>query len=225
MKKLSLMMAVLLGAPALAMGQDRIGPAETIRVIELIESATRRPTRQVAEDLTPAEILRLQVELDRAGYDPHSRTGVLDEPTRRALSRFQAARGLEICGCVTYETVVALGITPEVMTRVQTSTSTAYGYDRNSTYGRTSYYDRTVPIVIIVPSHRHHDHRFTGPGVVVGHEPAIGSGQFHRRFPSRPERVDLPPIGPQPGSGSRIQPGERSGTTSGSTIRSSRPRP
>ena len=168
MKKLSFVMAVLLGAPAMAMSQDRIGPAETIRVIELTGSTSRPATRYVAEDLTPAEILRLQIELDRAGYDPHSRSGVLDEATRRALSRFQTARGLEICGCVTYETVVALGITPKVMTRVQGS-STAYGYDRSSTYGSSYYYDRTVPVVIIVPSHRHHDHGFTGPGVVVGH--------------------------------------------------------
>jgi peptidoglycan hydrolase-like protein with peptidoglycan-binding domain len=224
MKKLAFVMAVLLGAPALATSQDRIGPAESIRVIELTESATSRPTRYVAEDLTPAEILRLQIELDRVGYDPHSRSGVLDEATRRALSRFQTARGLEICGCVTYETVVALGITPKVMTRVQGSTSTAYGYDRSSTYASSTYYERTVPVVIIVPSHRHHDRRFTGPGVVVGHEPAIGSGQFHRR-PSRPERVPLPPIGIQPGTGSRIRSGDQSDASSGSGIRSSRPRP
>jgi hypothetical protein len=224
MRELWLVTAVALAVPVTAVAQDRIGAAPTIRVVERIETGSRRVTRFVVEDLTPAEILRLQVELDRAGYDPRSRTGILDERTRRELTRFQSARGLEICGCVTYETIVALGITPDVVARVEGGSEAAWAYERS--------YQRTVPIVIYVPSRRHH--AFTGPGVVIGHEPAIGAG--HRahsrdrvgRFPSRPGRIDVRPAPPLPPSqpGRRILPGDPGPrATPGGRTRSAPPRP
>jgi len=228
MRELLVVTAVALALPGTAASQDRIGAAPTIRVVERIETGTRRATRFVVEDLTPAEILRLQVELDRAGYDPRSRSGILDERTRRELTRFQSARGLEICGCVTYETIVALGIAPDVVARVEGGSETAWAYDRS--YDRT--YRRTVPVVIFVPGHR--DHGFTGPGVVVGHEPAVGAGRWAHsrdrvgRFPSRPERIDVRPAPPLPPSqpGRRILPGNpgRRSEPGGGT-RSAPPRP
>lgn len=90
--------------------QDAIRPADEIRVVQTLDRRTGRTVRDVVAHPSPAEVLRVQVELGRSGYDPGLRSGVIDEPTRRALRRFQIARGFTICGCLTYETILALGI-------------------------------------------------------------------------------------------------------------------
>lgn len=180
------MIAILLGIAAAltwaasAGAQTGTGPAEAIRVMEQVDPATGRAARIVVEDLAPAEILRLQIQLARAGFDPRSRSQRLDDPTRRSLARFQAARGLEVCGCVTYETVVALGIVPFVVARFETPHSAPGAY---STYSSWSYRETVVPYVI------YRSGRYTGPavvvghgpGVFVGHEPAVGAGRYGRR--------------------------------------------
>jgi hypothetical protein len=52
------------------------------------------------------------------GVDPGARDGKLGPATRGALERFQRERGLQVCGCVTYETVVSLGLRPLVVQTV-----------------------------------------------------------------------------------------------------------
>jgi hypothetical protein len=218
--------------PAVVDAQGRLEPAETVRVLELVEGTTGGVVRTIVEDLAPAEILRIQTALARAGYDPRSRSGELDPATRRALISFQTARGLEICGCVTYETVVALGIPPEVVARIEGGVAPAVGYGVSSS---TVIVDRTLPFVIVVPGHvgRHRHGFFLGPGVVVGHEPAVGAGQlFRRRISSRDHRFrddhrvrDARPLPPPSRPGSRIRTGDPVRPPSGGTLRPARPRP
>lgn len=231
-------MAAHIVAPALGSAQDRIEPAGEIRVVEIAER-TGRVSRVIVEDLTPAEILRVQVALSRAGYDPRSRSGVLDESTRRTLTSFQAARGLQICGCVTYETVVALQIAPKVVARVDGG---------SAGYGSTVIVDRRAPVYVVVPGYGFYHRRLVlGPGVVVGHspsvivghEPAVGAGQLQRRrlpsdgarFPSGDRRVPMRPerrneVGSRPTStppGAALRPGPREQATTGGGLRGSRP--
>lgn len=171
--------AVLAAAPA-ARAQDRIDPAPTVRVVQSADPVTGEIARWVVENPAPAEILRVQVELARAGYDPAVRSGQLDGATRRALSDFQTARGLMICGCLTYETIVALGIRPQVSDLVSGGAGGSSGAGVGSSAVAYDAYDRYGQVIVIVPgsSHRRRHH---APGVVVGHEPAVGAGQLDQR--------------------------------------------
>lgn len=152
-------------------------PAETIRVVERVDRQGRRIERTVVDGLLPAEILAVQSALAEAGFGPGAMTGALDQATRGALRRFQIARGLSICGCVSYETVVALGIVPEVVGK-------ALAHD-----GRAS-----ERVIVVVPDGRRHHHSRSGAavvvgggssGVFVGHAPAVGAGRAGPR-PRRP---------------------------------------
>jgi hypothetical protein len=231
--------AALLFGTSTTQAQDRIEPAAEIRVVEVADNGYGQRARIVVEDLTRAEILRIQLELSRAGYDLDFHPGQLDDSTRRALTSFQAERGLEICGCVTYETIVALGIIPEVVARVEKQEGGA---------SSTVIVDR-APVVIYAPgyagyaypgySYPYRRRGYLGPSIVVGHEPAIGAGQLfrerfrghhrfdHRRFPSRPDRGrDIRPLPTSPHPGSRIQPGDRLRSPStGGSARPARPMP
>ncbi len=160
-------------APGVAPAQDVIEPASKVRVIEARSRVGGQLVRQVVEDLEPAEVLRVQIELGRAGFDPKFRNGVVNTSTRRALRRFQIARGLRICSCISYETVIALGIRPELL--IGGGSTIAYGDHRD--HG----------VIVVVPGfasrHQHRaKHRYLS-GVVVGHEPALGAGQAKEIFP------------------------------------------
>lgn len=172
-----------------------IEPAETIRVVERVDQHGRRVEREVVDRLLPAEILAVQVALADAGFELGAMTGALDPATRGALRRFQIDRGLSICGCVSYETVVALGIVPRVVADVPS-------------YARRGH----ESVIVIVPDgHRRH-HRRSGAavvvgaggrsGVFVGHAPAVGAGRVGHR-PPRPipdGRIGRPlPAPPRPG--------------------------
>jgi len=103
------------------------GPAsaraqEMIRVVETVTAATGDRQRYVVRDLEEDEIRSVQRALRAAGFVGIGWTGRLDEGTRAGLRRFQADRGLVVCGCVSYETVVALGMHPEVVATVPTPT-------------------------------------------------------------------------------------------------------
>lgn len=188
----------LAAGPALA--QDVIRPTAEIRVLEAEDPLHGRYVREVVPDPTPAEILRVQVALARAGHDPGVRSGVLDAPTRSALRRLQIERGLGICGCVSYETVVALGIRVEV---VAPGAHAARGY--GSSTPRVVIIELDGPRGVVVKG--------GGGGVVVGHDPAVGAGGKPRRRgdDGRPRssvgvREPIPPP-PARGTPSRIQPG------------------
>ncbi len=95
--------------PAVASGQDRV------RVVETVDPATGDRRRFTVQDLDHGEIKAVQAALRDHGYVGIGWTGRLDDGTRDGLSRFQRERGLVECGCVSYETIVALGLRPEVV--------------------------------------------------------------------------------------------------------------
>ena len=188
----------LLASPAPA--QDRIAPAQAIRVIELVDAAGSRLERTVLEPMTPAEVLRIQVALGRTGFDPGVRSGLVDAETATALQQFQLARGLEACGCPSYETILALGVPVDVIGRAEI---------RRAAGVRTAAGD---PVYVVdsgfLPAgflpgfffhddfrkRRHHHHPFVGSGVVVGGEPALGAGQLQRGIPRSSVGVrEIPP--------------------------------
>jgi hypothetical protein len=91
---------------------------ESIRVVESIQARTGERHRYVIRELETGEIRALQSALREAGYVGIGWTGRMDDGTVRGLRRFQRERGLVECGCVSYETVVALGLRPEVVATV-----------------------------------------------------------------------------------------------------------
>lgn len=216
---LAVLAAALLAAPAAA--QDRIEPAATLRVVETDNPVTGGIARSMASDPTPAEILRVQVELARAGFDGGTRSGQLDGPTRRALVDFQTVRGLMVCGCLTYETVVALGIRPLVVASADRPPMSTGRVEHGVTIVDGS------AIYVVLPHGRFHHrrHRSIGPGVVVGHEPVLGTPP--RPLPRSSVGVRDPrprPVAPlQPGS--QIRPGRPLGSGLPGGARRPPPRP
>ncbi len=174
---------LLLASPMSA--QDRIGPASSLRVIELVDASGSRLERSIMEPMLPAEVLRLQVALARAGFDPGVRSGVVDVETETALRQFQLARGLEACGCPSYETVLALGVPVQVVGRAQIRRATGvHAADGSPVYvldgdGFGSGFLLHDGFFFHSRKHR----RFFGSGVVVGGEPALGAGQVRRALP------------------------------------------
>ena len=218
----------LLASPAPA--QDRIGPAQAIRVVELVDVSGARLERTVLEPMTPAEVLRLQVALGRAGIDPGVRSGVVDTETATALRQFQLARGLEACGCPSYETILALGVPVDVVGRAEIRRAAGI----RTAAGEPVYVvDSGLLPVGFLPGFFLHDdffgkgrrhHRPFGSGVVVGGDPALGAGQLRRGIPR--SSVAVREIQPPPRSRSRgatLQPAVPGAGDDGG--RPSRPRP
>jgi len=197
----------LVWAPSSLLAQQAIAPASSIRVIEIVDPYSGERVRQVADDLSPAEISRLQHALAAAGFDPGRATGQWNGTTRTELGRFQASRGLLQCECITYETLVSLRIQPQVVASISAPLDGGYG-------------SRTV---VLVPGPGRHfglGHRTGvvvghGPSVIVGHEPARGAGELGRRGHIRDRRphvrdrghggdrgghIDPRPQRPRPGS-------------------------
>lgn len=100
-----------------------------IRVVERFDPAAGTRTREVVARPSPAEILRVQRALQREGHPVAGARGELDAATRQALRRFQRERGLEPCGCVSYETVLALGLSPVVVQTVLAGPAADAGAD------------------------------------------------------------------------------------------------
>lgn len=94
-------------------------PAEigVVRFTEYFEPTTDSRIRRAAHVLTPTEIERVQEALSTRGHLVLATTGILDTRTESALTRFQNAADLPACGCLSYSTVLALGLRP-VITQV-----------------------------------------------------------------------------------------------------------
>lgn len=172
--RLFTVVAVSVVSPGNLFAQPAVAPATSVRVIEIVDPSSGNRGRQVTEDLTAAEISRIQHALASAGFDPGRATGQMSSTTRVALGRFQASRGLIPCECVSYETLVALGIRPLVVATISAPLDRGYGSE----------------IVVLTSRHRgrgigvgHQPAIIVGhgPSVFVGHDPARGAGEFGRR--------------------------------------------
>ena len=145
--------AAALFAPQPANAQQSSSGA--VRVVETVDPVNGARYRQAVYDLTKAEIKAVQRALRADGYLGVGWTGQLDHGTVKALNEFQVERGLYECGCVSYETVVALGLKPDVLVTtvaVGATTASAYGSDDRYRSGYQSgiYYPIAVPIFVPV---------------------------------------------------------------------------
>jgi hypothetical protein len=153
--------AILVIAPGPAPAQGRYGEEPEIRVVETLDPSTLARTRQVVHDLTPQEILSIQKALRAAGYRLSWLTGQLDQPTRQALRAFQEGRGLVVCGCPSYETIVALGLRPSViMTLIADARDASQAGSSYVAHDVAMYYP--IPVPVLVPLGFRPGHR--GPG-------------------------------------------------------------
>ncbi len=91
------------------------GAAGSVRVIATYDPGAEETTFELAEPLHGRELLAIQRALEAAGFPPGALDGRIGEATRSALDAFQGDRGLRRCGCPTYETAMALGLTPRVI--------------------------------------------------------------------------------------------------------------
>ena len=126
-----------------------------VRVVETVDPVSGARYRQAVYDLTRSEIKAVQRALREDGYLGVGWTGQLDHGTVKALNELQQDRGLHQCGCVSYETIVALGLKPEVLVTTVaaggTSASAARSDDRyRSGYHSGIYYPIVVPIFVPV---------------------------------------------------------------------------
>lgn len=145
------------------------GAQESIRVVEAVRASTGERLRYVIRDLDVGEIRALQSALRDVGYVGIGWTGRLDDGTIRGLSRFQRERGLVECGCVSYETVVALGLRPEVVATVATEAvgpagAAADGYSGQFGLQSGVLYPVGIPIYVPRPPPCEDDPCEHGPG-------------------------------------------------------------
>jgi peptidoglycan hydrolase-like protein with peptidoglycan-binding domain len=184
--------------PAAAAAQGMSSSRGKIRVVETLDPSTYGRTRQVVRDLTPEEIRSVQRALREAGFRLSWLTGKLDRATRDALSDFQVERGLVVCGCASYETVVALGLRPSViMTLIAASAGSVSPGDAD--VRAAVYYP--IPIPIRVP----------GPGEPEDGEdgeeemPVAGPPLIVPEIPNRPGVRPAPPLRVSPTGASLIE--------------------
>jgi hypothetical protein len=183
----------VVASPDAALPQPAVAPSTSVRVVELIDPWTAERFRTVAEDLTSGEISRVQHALASAGFDPGRATGRMNATTALALGRFQSSRGLLRCDCVSYETVLALGIRPVVVASITAPS------------GRRA---RGSGLVVFAPGKKPGFGH--GAAVVVGHSPSVFVGHAPARGAGETSRHPDPPA---PGRPSRPRPGT---STSGS---------
>ena len=126
-----------------------------VRVVETVDPVSGARYRQAVYDLTKREIKAVQRALREDGFLGVGWTGQLDHGTVKALNELQEERGLYECGCVSYETIVALGLKPDVQittVAVGGTSGSAYGTDDPYYRGYRSgiYYPIAVPIFVPV---------------------------------------------------------------------------
>ena len=128
---------------------------DAVRVVEAMSGTTGDRQRYVVRDLDEVEIKAVQAALREQGYIGIGWTGRLDDGTVEGLGRFQRERGLVECGCISYETIVALGLRPEVVATVSADPAPAAGGGYASGYrsGISSgiYYPVGIPIYVPRP--------------------------------------------------------------------------
>lgn len=125
----ALWIGVLAATVPVTLAAQQSPSASGIRMIAAYDPATDTRTFAVLEPMSGGEILALQTALAQVGFDPGPLDGQLGPGTRRALERFQRDRGLSPCGCVSYETVVGLGLRPLVLQTVIGSSPDALGIE------------------------------------------------------------------------------------------------
>lgn len=179
--------ALLLTLAGAAVPADSAPAQDAVRVVEAVSEASGDRQRYVIRDLDESEIKAVQAALRGEGYIGIGWTGQLDDGTVEGLSRFQHERGLVECGCISYETIVALGLRPQVVATVSADPARAAGDGYASGYRSGIYYPVGIPIYVPRPPPceedpcaEHHDDPDDGSGegsqVPIGAPGVSGTG-------------------------------------------------
>ncbi|MEE8571683.1 MAG: hypothetical protein V3T20_00330 [Gemmatimonadota bacterium] len=202
----------LLGALAIGLLSSQPAQAQRsssdgdVRVVETVDPVSGARYRQAVYDLTKKEIKTVQRALREDGFLGVGWTGQLDHGTVKALNELQEERGLYQCGCVSYESIVALGLKPDVLVTtvaVGGTSGSAYGTDDRYRTGYRSgiYYPIAVPIFVPVDP--------DDPDAPEGELPAGGVAAV----PTYPPAGAVPPgVRPLPPPTRVIPAGSRSGS-------------
>jgi len=149
MKAGGLVLSLTAALPTSSTAQD------AVRVVEAVSGATGDRQRYVVRDLDEVEIKAVQAALREQGYVGIGWTGRLDDGTVEGLWRLQRERGLVECGCISYETIVALGLRPDVVATfpADPAPATAGGYvsGYGSSVSSGIYYPVGIPIYVPRP--------------------------------------------------------------------------
>ncbi len=185
--------AVVLSAPEPALAQSSHADGD-VRVVETVDPVSGARYRQAVYDLTKKEIKAVQRALREDGYLGVGWTGQLDHGTIKALNELQQERGLYQCGCVSYETIVALGLKPAVQVTtvaVGGTSGSAYGTDdwHRSGYRSGIYYPIAVPIFVPVDPENP-----DGPATELPANEEATMPRFPPPRPAPPGVRPLPPI-------------------------------
>ena len=152
---------------------------DAVRVVEAVSETSGDRQRYVVRDLDEVEIKAVQAALREQGYIGIGWTGRLDDGTVEGLTRFQGERGLVECGCISYETIVALGLRPDVVATfpADPAPATAGGYvsGYGSSVSSGIYYPVGIPIYIPRPPPCKDD-PCSGDGGEVGNGEGNGDG-------------------------------------------------
>jgi hypothetical protein len=125
-----------------------------IRVVETVDPVSGARYRQAVWDLTKKELKAVQRALRKDGYLGVGWTGQLDHGTVKALTELQEDRGLYPCGCVSYETIIALGLRPVVQVTtvaVGGTSASAFGADDRDGNGYRAGVIYPIAVPIFVP--------------------------------------------------------------------------
>ena len=147
-----LALTFLISAPLPVAAQG--SSAGDIRVVETVDPVSGARYRQAVYDLTKKELKAVQRALRKDGYLGVGWTGQLDHGTVKALIELQEERGLYQCGCVSYETIVALGLKPDVLVTTVAAggaSASAYGTDDRYGSGYQSGWIYPIAVPIFVP--------------------------------------------------------------------------
>ncbi len=149
MKTCGLVLCLTAALPTSSAAQD------AVRVVEAVNETTGDRQRYVVRDLSEAEIKAVQTALRGEGYIGIGWTGRLDDGTVEGLGRFQRERGLVECGCISYETIVALGLRPDIVATVAVGPAPPAADGNESRYGSSVssgiYYPVGIPVFIPRP--------------------------------------------------------------------------
>ena len=182
-----------------------------MRVIEVVDPASGQRYRQAVYDLTKTEIQTVQRALRGAGYLGVGWTGQMDHGTVKALHKLQEDRGLYPCGCVSYETIISLGLRPAVevtAVAVGGSSGAAHVAHAGSCFGCRAglYYPVPIPVWVPVdPADGGEGEDGEGNGKDPGDSPPISppAGEVSGALtpglrPAPPARFGPPPTGIAP---------------------------
>ena len=86
----------------------KLPPVVKAAKLQIEKPKTEKPKPAKLQPRAESAVLNLQQRLAKLGYDPHSRSGELDEATKSAILTFQMDKGLDMEGSVSKSLLLAM---------------------------------------------------------------------------------------------------------------------